>query len=324
MAFNRLVRKTFAIITVFLILVTSQTVIAATKYPFSPDDLEIVKAQDWMRRVQRGDGAIGSYSISAWATMSIAALRQDPHTWKKPNGFSIVEHLRNNVVRLNDPTSSATDYERNLLAITASHEDPTNFGGIDFIKKVKGFFDGEQIGNRAFLNDDFFGIISLISAGEDQNSEIIQASRNYILNNRNADGGWSYSVGVPSDVDDTAAAIMALAAIGYPQDQEVIDSAVQFLKSRQNSDGGFPFFSGDSSAASTAWAIQAIVASGDNPISEFWKTELGFDPVDGLLSLQSSNGSFQCFLDSIEAISMSTSYSVTALLGEPYPVISTF
>lgn len=296
----------------------------ASDFPLSPEDEPVARALQWLSDVQRADGAIGSYRVSAWATMSIFASGQDPHTWRRHfRSRSVVDQLELHVKQLRRPATAATDFERNLLAITAAPpEDPTSFGGMNFVQKVKEFFDGEQIGIKSFLNDDFFGILSLRSAGESPDSEILQASRAYILENRNADGGWGFLIGFPrSDVDDTAAAVMALAALGNPEDLPVIDSTLQFLKSRQNEDGGFPFFGNGeaSNAASTAWAIDAIVAAGDSPTDAFWESYTGSDPIDGLLSLQLEDGSFQCFLPTIQARALTTSYAIEALLGRPYP-----
>ena len=310
--------------TYLLFLAISTFPITAQTFPLPPDNPRVAAALDWLRSVQRDSGEIASYLDSAWATVSIHASGQDPHTWRKPSSdLSVVDYLRRSVPQLT-PHSRPTDYERNLLAIAHAGENPRDFGGIDFVAKVKEFFDGEQVGRKAQLNDDFFAVISLLAAGESPLDPVIQASRSYILQNRNADGGWSYLVGLESDVDDTAAAVMALAAIGDPADRPIIEGALQFLKARQNSDGAFPFFGGggeESNAASTSWTIDAIVAAGDTPVSSGWQTALGKNPVDGLLGLQMADGAFQCFLPTPRAEALTTSYAISALLGRPYPGI---
>jgi len=302
----------------------STLTISAQSFPLSPDDPRVIAALDYLRTVQSDNGQIGGYIDSAWATVSIRASGQDPHAWRMPSsGLSVVDYLRRSIPQLT-PNSRPTDYERNLLAISHAGENPGDFGGIDFVAKVKGFFDGEQVGRKAQLNDDFFAVISLLAAGESPFDPVIQASRSYILQNRNTDGGWSYLVGLESDIDDTAAAIMALAAIGDPADRPVIEGALEFLKVRQNLDGAFPFFGGggeESNAASTSWAIDAIVAAGDTPLSVRWQTASGKNPVDGLLGLQMEEGSFDCYLRTPRAEALTTSYAIAALLGRPYPGI---
>lgn len=319
----RTIRSRFVRLGTYILLLAISTLpVAAQTFPLPPDDPRVVAALDWLRSVQRDNGEIASYIDSAWATVSIHASGQDPHVWRKPSSnLSVVDYLRRSVPQLT-PNSRPTDYERNLLAIAHTGENPRDFGGIDFVAKVKEFFDGEQVGRKAQLNDDFFAVISLLAAGESPYDPVVQASRSYILQNRNADGGWSYLVGLESDVDDTAAAVMALAAIADPEDRPVIEEALAFLKARQNPDGGFPFFGGggeESNAASTAWTIDAIVAAGDTPLSARWLTALGRSPVDGLLGLQMADGAFQCFLRTPQAEALTTSYAIAALLGRPYP-----
>ncbi|MCI0658611.1 MAG: terpene cyclase/mutase family protein [Acidobacteria bacterium] len=308
--------------TYLLLLAISTLPITAQTFPLPPDDPRVVAALEWLRSVQSDNGKIGSYIDSAWATVSIHASGQDPHTWRKPSSnLSVVDYLRRSVPQLT-PNSRPTDYERNLLAIAHSGENPRDFGGIDFVAKVKEFFDGEQVGRKAQLNDDFFAVISLLAAGESPLDPVVQASRIYILQNRNADGGWSFLVSLESDVDDTAAAVMALAAVGDPADRLVMEEALLFLKARQNPDGAFPFFGGggeESNAASTAWVIDAIVAAGGTPLSTRWQTSLGRDPVGGLLGLQMADGAFRCFLPTPRAEALTTSYAIAALLGRPYP-----
>ncbi len=306
------------------LLMASAFPISAQTFPLPPDDPRLVAAFDWLRNVQSDNGNIGSYIDSAWATVSIHASGQDPHTWRKPSSdLSVVDYLRRSVPQLT-PNSRPTDYERNLLAIAHTGENPRDFNGIDFVAKVKAFFDGEQVGRKAQLNDDFFAVISLLAAGESPFDPVVQGSRSYMLQNRNADGGWSFLIGLESDLDDTSAAVMALAAIGDPADRPVIEGALQFLKARQNADGAFPFFGGggeESNAASTSWAIDAIVAAGDTPLSLRWQTASGKNPVVGLLGLQMADGAFRCFLPTPRAEALTTSYAIAALLGRPHPGI---
>jgi len=103
----------------------------------------------------------------------------------------------------------ATDYEKTILALTAAGKDPRNYGNVDFVEKLKSFYLEKQIGSPSLLNDDFWGILALVAAGERVSNQIIQDSKNFILTNQNKDGGWSYAVGGNSDTNDTAAAILA-------------------------------------------------------------------------------------------------------------------
>ena len=171
-----------------------------------------------------------------------------------------------------------------LLAIAAADEDPTDFGGVDFLSLLEADIHNNQIGDDSLLNDDFWGVMALVAAGEDPaTSDTIQDSVAFILANQNADGGWSWGVGSDSDVDDTASAIMALIAAGQSPSSAVITDALAYLATTQMENGGFESW-GSTNADTDSWGICAIVAAGEDPTG--WDSGTGNDPVDDLLSFQ--------------------------------------
>lgn len=273
-------------------------------YPFGPSDEVIVDALEYLSNQQTTEGSIGGFSTSAWAAMAIAADGENPHEWG-----NLVEYLQNNVDML-DP-DKATDWERQTLAIVACNENPRDFGGIDYVEKIESFYDGNQIGSASNLYDDFFGILALISAGMDKEALIIQNVITYIKDQQDSDGGWG-------DVDSTAVAVMALIAAGEDHESETIQDALCFMKGLQTEDGGFQSW-GTTNAASTSWAVDAIVATGEDPTSNEWENN-GNNPVDYLVSLQQENGCFNWTINQNLSPEWMTSYVIPALLGVPYPV----
>ncbi|MBZ9572154.1 DUF4430 domain-containing protein [Patescibacteria group bacterium] len=214
--------------------------------------------------------------------------------------------------------SLATDYEKTILALTAAGENPKTFGNIDFIAQLKSFYQDNQIGSSELLNDDFWGILALLSAGEIISNQIIQDSKNFILNNQNEDGGWSYAILGQSDTNDTAAAIMALLEVGVSPDDPVIIKAIDYLKSSQNNDGGFPYLPGsESDSGSDTWIISAIYKLGQNPYD--WQKN-DQNPVDHLKSLQKTNGSFKWVASEDKGYPVLTAYAVIALTQNYYPI----
>ena len=295
------------------------TSILAYSYPLQADDTEIEDALDFLRDSQQTDGSIGGLAVSAWVVMAIAAAGEDPDDWRTSAGKpSVIDYLRDNA-----DNDNATDWERCILAITAAGEDPYAFGGIDYVAELKELYDGSQIGSKNLLNDDFWGILALISAGEDPNSIIIQNSANYTKNNQNEHGDWSWSIGGESESDNTAAAIMALIAAGESPESEAIVNGLTFLSGMQNKDGGFPRTDpGESNSSSDSWSIGALLAAGENPTASPWTPPAGSNPIDHLMSLQDpEDGSFWWKEDdrSMSRIWM-TAYAIPALLGETYPV----
>lgn len=212
----------------------------------------------------------------------------------------------------------ATDYEKTILALTAAGKNPKTFGNIDFVGQLKSFYQSNQIGSPDLLNDDFWGILALISAGENLSSQIIQDSKNFILTNQNPDGGWGYAMGGQSDTNDTAAAIMALLEVGIKANDPVIVKAIDYLKTSQNEDGGFPYLpGGESDSGSDSWIISAIYKSGQNPYD--WSKN-DQNPIDHLKSLQRIDGSFKWIASEDKGYSILTAYAVIALTKNYYPI----
>ena len=239
----------------------------------------------------------------AWITMALAAAGEtelDLNYLKTVSG------------------NSATDYEKAILALTAAGKDPKTFGEIDFVSQLKTFYQSNQIGSSDLLNDDFWGILALGSAGENPSDPIIQNSKTFILTHQNSDGGWSYGVSGQSDTNDTASAVMALLEAGVSPGDPVIAKAVEYLKSNQNNDGGFSYSPGsESDSGSDSWVISAIYKLGQKP--EDWQKNNN-NPVGHLKSLQRPDGSFKWVASEDKGYPTLTAYAIVALTQNYYPV----
>ncbi len=275
-----------------------------SSFPLEPTDDVIVHSLDFLQNSQSNDGSIGGFTVSAWAAMAIFSAEKDPNNWG-----NLVEYLENKIDLIDE--DKATDWERHVLAIVACDKNPWDFGGIDFLTEIMNFYDGQQIGSQSNLYDDFFGIIALVASGIDKDSSVIQSISTFIKNHQYQDGGWG-------DVDSTSAGIMALITAGEDVNSNHITDALSFIKSKQTAEGGFKSW-GDTNAASTSWAIMAIVASGQNPTSDEWENN-GNSPVDYLLSLQRKNGCFNWSESQNINSEWMTCYAIPALLGRSYPV----
>jgi hypothetical protein len=305
--------RIFYIGTILMMLLLS-TVFHVIAYPFSSIDTEVVEALNYLRNAQKTDGSIENFVTSSWAVMAIAATGEDPHTWKK-GGPSIVEYLKANKGLLD--LTKATDVARYILSMTAAGEDPRNITETDYVAILEGLYANGQIGGESLLNDDFWGVLALVST-KTANSTIIQNSVNFIKSNQNnTDGGWNWAVGGTSDVDDTAAAIMALIAAKESASSKVIVNALSYIKSKQMDNGGFESW-GATNPGTDSWAIDAIVAAGQDPTSTYW-TKNGKTPVDDLLTFQGADGAFR-FPGPSPRKEWATSYAIPALVGKPYPI----
>jgi hypothetical protein len=85
-----------------------------------------------------------------------------------------------------------------------------------------------------------------------------------LLDRQSPTGGWSWARGVAPDSNDTAVALQALRSAGVTG--APIRRGLGYLRGLRNRDGGFALVGGrESDAQSTAWAIQAFLATGLKP-----------------------------------------------------------
>jgi len=255
---------------------------------------------------------IKTSSSGPWSTLALAAAGEN---------IPSLDHLKN----ISSDTPIA--YTAPILAIVAAGQDPESFNSEKYVSRLKTFFEYGQTGDESTLNDDYFALLALVSAGEPASSPYVINLKNHILNEQNPDGGWGFTSASGSDTNMTAAAVLALLATGESTGEQSIQKAANYLKSAQNSDGGFPYdpnssFDTSSDSSSTAWVIWVINAF-DDPMSSWVKN--GNTPVGYLESLQNPNGYFGYQSSDETANSFSTittAYAVIALEGKYLPTLS--
>lgn len=257
---------------------------------------------------------VSAFALAVLATnnlVSAANLQQAVSTLSQNEEWSIMAHasVDQNVGQgfLSGPLNSgtATDYEKRILAITAVGADPATISSENFVSKLKGMFDGSQIGDQGLINDDIFGVLALVSAGINDN--VVSSSRQFILSHQNSDGGFGFATNVGSDSNTTAAAITALAATGGAP-----GNAVSYLNQSKDSSGGYGFTPGqDADGASTAWVIWGLRSAGQVIPSQ---------ATDFLNDLQLANGSFKWRPSDSNGSALVTAYAVIALSGHTLPI----
>lgn len=285
-------------------------------YPLPSSHPAVQDALDYLREQQSADGSIGGFSDSAWACIAIAAAGEDPNDWEN-GGSSLVAYLQQGPPEPFDEFNMCTFLSRMVLAAAAAGEDPLAFGdwsglhgGVevvngDYLSALKSLHDGTQFlqdltgdpDSAATLNSDFWAVRALMAAGESPGSSLIQSSVNFIIDNQEPDGGWtwgttehSYYAPESTDVDNTAAAIVAL-CLGEHADSDEVQEGLTYLRAYQDESGGFESVWMGVNVQSTAWSVAAIVASGGNPVEPEWMP-VGSSPIDSLLNSQEEDGSF--------------------------------
>jgi hypothetical protein len=131
-----------------------------------------------------------------------------------------------------------------------------------------------------------------------------------------ANGGWGWP-GFGDDTDTTAVAVQALVAAGESVTSSHVVSGMTYIKAHQNSDGGFnPHWSPDTSNASTAAAVEAILTVGESPIAGRWVVTPS-NPISYLVNTQQADGSF---LYGGSGNELETRQAAVAMLGAWFPV----
>ena len=280
---------------------------------------EIGPALDFLNESQTMIGSICGFSNSAWAALSVTAVGEDPAAGRwKPFSQSLIGYLQNDpensIIGMPSWTNppglyNVDDFAWMILVISAIGEDPTDYGGVNYLVMLESYYDGNQFQDPDKVEDDALAILALTACGAD-NSEMVSSAANHIRDRQNEDGGWSSSSG-DSDPKVTSVVIQALVAAG-DDDKEVIDKALNYIKNMQEEDGGF------SDAITTSYVIMAITSAGENPED---LTRNNNNPIDYLLDLQQDDGSFNYTTNFTFFPPMMTIFPIQALAGVPYPVM---
>lgn len=241
-------------------------------------------------RQQEKNGSFGPALFTDWAVLALVAGDATS---------SVIDKVRTYLAADTTTLSSATDYERRAMALLALGSNPH-----DLISHIRGYFDGKQIGDPVYVNDDIFALIVLERAGYEVGDTIVAQTLAHVLGTQRSDGSFEGSI------DLTSAAIQALVPFKARADVATsVSRAVSFLHTKQEKSGGF------GNGFATSWVLQAIAALGEKP--QDWRVS-GKDPLMYLASLQREDGSIGVSGDATSTRLWETSYAVPAALGKTW------
>jgi prenyltransferase beta subunit len=321
-----------------LVLVALALVASAAAAPNSANQAALDRTVRYLQEAQQDDGGFGvagepSQITSAWTALALAAAGINPQDQRRPGGVDaftyLAAHYQQEIGEAEcAPVACTTTFERELMVVNASAADPHAFAGVDLVAgllaraRPDGSFPHVP-GGLPGVNDTIFAIFALAPIGEAPAQAAIQPAADWIEAAQHENGGWAWGTsGVPDEVDMTGAAIQALAAAGRSGNQAVREG-IAYLRKAQNPEGGFPAFPGDpeSNVASTAWAVQAIWAVGENP--EDWRTGSGLateEPLTYMESLQAPDGHIIWKRSADTNGVWMTAYTTPAFAGHPWPI----
>ncbi len=309
----------------------------AATAPNAGNQAALDRSVRYLQDVQSLDGGFGGAPgaesgsmFSAWVALALAAAGVNPQDQKKPGGADVFTYLsthHDQAVAESDcaPVVCTTTLERELMVVDAAGTSPHDFGGVDLAGQLlararpDGSFPHVPAGQPG-VNDTIFAIFALALVQEPEARSAVQRAATWVEGIELQNGGWAWgSTSTRDEVDMTGAAIQALVAAGRGRNG-VVEEGLRYLRKAQNEDGCFPEFPGnpESNVASTAWAVQAIWAVGENP--ESWRSASGAEPLGCMESLQEADGHIRWKpSQDLNGVWM-TAYVLPAFAGRPWPI----
>jgi hypothetical protein len=274
------------------------------------------RALTWMQEQQNPDGSWSSWGspdpgATCDAILAYAAAGFDPDSVTASSSyFSAIDYLSATASAF--VTQSADSAGKLALAVEAAGGDAHDFGGVDIVHVLTNTWYSPTVGAFGDASNSWhqaFSILGLAAAGE----PVPVSATQTLTGLQRADGSWTDAWGFDKP-GSTGLALQALAATGVPITESSVLSGVIALQDTQNTAGSWSAF-GSPSANSTAYAIQGLLAAGEDLEATRW-LEDGHSPYNALNNLQKADGPFT--LGPTDDF-FSTRQAVPALLGVHYP-----
>ncbi len=302
-----------AVTAAFLLLplalpVTPALATPTTGSPTTDPDLATSYAATWIARQVGPDGAVTGFTgdpdvgSTVDAALALAATGHGGPAFTRAVDY-VAAHYPAYVVDA-DRNDLAGQLGKVALLAVAAGRDPRAFGGgdaaHDLVARIRatrrtsgpetGMYGQAEPNGFAQALLQSYAILGLRAAGVSPDP----SAADWLVAQQCADGGFppyrspdARSAGdgctdTPPDTNTTGVAAQALTAVGRVGQHDVLG----WLAAIQNTDGGFGFGAADATDPnSTALAIQAIVAFGEDPQGGRWDRD-GHDPVGALLGFQ--------------------------------------
>ena len=239
------------------------------------------------------NAATSSFTTSDWIILAMAKSgAKVPSDYYKKQIERLTDIVREKEGVLSK--TSATEYDRVIIALTAAGADVKNAGGYNLLQALSDY----DFVTKQGINGAIYTLIAF-DCGKYEIPEAatrsVQTTRelliNYILEQQLEDGGFAY-FGNVSDPDLTAMALISLAP--YKADKKVeaaIKKAVDCLSAIQDKEGTYSSF-GTACVESAAQVIIALSTLGINPKSDSRFIKNGKSLMDAFCAFYLGEGRF--------------------------------
>lgn len=206
-----------------------------------------------------------------------------------------------------------------VQALVVAHQDPYDFAGHNLVISLTNHLSTTgQFAQTPYEHS--LALLGLAGVGEPAPVTATQ----WLTTQQDASGAWGDGFGTEENVDATGMAVMALVASGVPTSAATLADAADFLGDAQLPSGGWPYAPGADpveSTNSTALAVQALSALGEDFYSEGSAWAQDGTPLEALLAWQREGGAFQVDFGSDAFDSFyATVQALPAATGWPYPL----
>lgn len=273
----------------------------------------------YLKGQQQANGGYFNIGSSIDSLLAASSLNQSGATWLSSQNKSLLDYIASQAPFPTATTAAARG--KLALGLAANDLDPKNYLKHNLVISITQTYDPNTGAYGSTNWDQAFAILGLRASGESVPTKAVQTLAERI----NPDGGWGYSVGFNSEVDNTGLILQALIAGGASITSTEVISGVQFLRSLQNDDGGFPVDKltpneepGASNANSTAFAVQGLLAAEVDPLS-LTRSITATNPISYLLSLQMPDGGFKWMASDTSSNVFATQQVIPALSGKAFP-----
>jgi hypothetical protein len=334
-----------AVFTVATLLAMLDTQSAAAEssgpgIPFPDQRTAVRRAVYWLvQQHQNDDGGYTSFSAGANladsnpagtldAVLAIAAADYNPAAPFPGKSNTPIGYLASSISQT--AAFAALDGAQSgkvILGLVAANRDPRDFAGHNFVISLTNQLSptGQYNVNTPFKQS--LALLALAAVHEPIPMTATQWLLDQQISGGPGDGAWNDGfITTQGSTDDTAMAVMALIAGGTAVSDSHLISATAFLSRTQLATGGWEFapeFGFGESANSTALAVQALSAMGENFYGDWQQS--GITPLAALLAWQNSSGAFQSDFGSGPFDDFfATTQAIPAATGKAYPLIGRY